>query len=905
MNELNTTMNKIKLIFSVGYDSHVYKTNKKLFNKKFVGELQLLGLLERELGLSGIFKSNKERQAEYLEYLTKTIGVKDVFISKSFSNDNIGVANELLKWRDQLKLSNWNFKEGISDRLNVLVDIENEFTLSPGISDRWILILNKLKTTSNINIESIEIHDNLELLHPIYKEVFGLLQDKGVAVSIKDIKIETPNGSNLSKIKESLLSKTIGIELDKADKSFQVIRFKDSVIASDFLAQQLTNNQKFPVIINSNNYGLDTSFTTFNLPISGSEINNTNPQIIQLFKLVSALLFSKVNPYNLLSLLNLPELPFSKSLAKKLSKVLISNGGIGNTEWLETINMYKSNLDKDRSNWKESIKAVELYLERERLDEISKDELINIYREIATWSSKSISFAETENTKAQLYNLQMLSKSFVKTIESINQPFFTARALDKIINKVYEPITINVNSKEKGSSTVLTQATQLYSNADTLVWFDFYNQKLSSNFCDFLMQSEIIALKEQENILYWSKENQIQLQLDNFLKGILKTDNKLCLFIAEKTNGESTTEHPIFTQLATSIIDFENNITDFSFENNSWENTLWEAPKLIDTKYVELPKPCDYLHIEKGALLNKREKESYSSINNLIQDPLDWVMDKQARITEKGLGSIEKLITLKGNLSHIVVQTLLEKEKQGEIDFSTADINTEIDKLLEQFTPQFAAPFYLDENTFDYIEFTNQLKKSFRVLLDIIENNNLKYKAYEYNVEGKINAMDFSGNIDLLFYKDNTPVIIDLKWTFSAKKYAAILEEEKSIQLAMYAKLLNHSSATTAYFLLSHARLYTTSSVIGEGTGVKKIALEESAHHINDRIIKRTINSFDYRWNEFSKGKIELSEELLIEDIEYGSNTESEDLIPLDIADKKFKKANPYSAYGLFKGKVK
>jgi hypothetical protein len=147
-------------------------------------------------------------------------------------------------------------------------------------------------------------------------------------------------------------------------------------------------------------------------------------------------------------------------------------------------------------------------------------------------------------------------------------------------------------------------------------------------------------------------------------------------------------------------------------------------------------------------------------------------------------------------------------------------------------------------------------------------------------------------------------VIIDLKWTFSSKKYAVILEEEKSIQLAMYAKLLNHSAAVTAYFLLSDAAMYTTSKLL-KGKGINTIKLKEDAHYVNDRIIERTINSFNYRWNEFKIGKIEVSEEMLLDEIQFYMDTESKNLIPLDLTDKKYKKSNPYSIYGLFKGKVK
>ena len=896
-------MIKTKLIFSIGYDSFVYKEEKNLFNKKFVGELQLLSLLERELGLSGEFSTNKERQAEYLEYLSQKINENNSFISESFNNDKIGVANELLRWRDQLKLMNWNFTKGISERMNLLSEIENENNVSLGTSDRWILVLNKLKSTENINVESVEINDSVELLHPILKEIFNLLERKGVKIIQKEKEKEFNGESNLTIIKNSIVKNISEIELDRNDKSFQVIKFSDSIISADFLAQQLSKKKLNPIVINSNNYGLDTSFLTFDLPCSGSEITNVNPQILQLFKLLSFLLFKKVDPYNLLSLLNLPILPFPKSLANNLSKILIQNAGIGNKDWIESIEKYKKNIDQNRKNWKEKVKAVEFYLERERKDKITKKDLIDIYRDIISWSGKMISVTETENIKIQLVNLQVLSKSLVKTIESLNAKEFSAKELNKITAKIYNSVNIKINCKEKGSYTVLSQPAQLHNSADFVIWFDFYNRTLLADYGEFLMQEEIEELLKQDNILFWRKENQIQLQLENLQKGILKANSKLVLFIPEKTNGEKTLEHPLQTQLTSLIKNFDDFVIDFSFDENNWDSFGWGNPDVSEIERSELPKELDYIQIGKSDLLHKRSVESYSSINDLIQYPLDWVMKYQAKITEKGLGKIAELITIKGNLSHVIVQTLLQKEKDGEINFDDVNIDDEIDKLLDEYTPQEATPFYLAENTFEYKTFQHQLKESFKVLLNIIKNNNLKYDSFEFEGKGTIDEMEIFGKIDLLFYKDEIPVIIDLKWTFSSKKYETILEKEKSMQLAIYAKLIkNERNPVTAYFLLSKGELYTTNELL-KGAGVRIIKINNPVD-VNDRIIEKTINSINYRWNELKSGKIEQAEEKALEVIQYSKDTEANELIPLDNM-KKTKKPNQYSEYKLFKGKVK
>lgn len=897
-------MSKLKLMFSIGFDSFVYKSETKLFNKKFIGELQLLGILERELGLSGEFLNIKERQSEYLEYLTKEISGKDLFISASFKNDSIGVANELLRWRDQLMLCNWNFSKGISERLDLLAAIELNYPLSTGTSDRWILVLDKLKAEITLNIECIEINDNIELLHPIFQELFNRLKSNGVFITNTNLVYQNDGNSNLSKIKEALLFNKTEVKLNENDSSFQIVRFKDDAIASDFLAQQLKESEWNPLILNYNNFSLETSFLTFDIPLSGAEISNANPQIIQLFKLIGTLLFNRVNPYNLLSLLNLPMLPFPKSLANKLSRVLIDKGGIGNEEWLQTIKDFKDNIDKDKSNWKENIKSIALYIERERKNEVSKEDLVHIYQDVNAWAGKMSGISDSEAIKIQLSNVQQLAKTFTKSIESVDQEFFKERELDRMINRIYEPITINVNNKEKGSRTVIKAPEQIYNSAKAVVWFDFYNKDLSAKFGDFLMQSEIEVLLKQESILFWTKENQVQLQLACLKKGILQAEDKLVLFVVDKVNGKQTTQHPIYTQLVASISNFESFIKDFSFDKKEFSNSDWVELKLHEIEKKNLPKQCDYIIINNANLLQKRTTESYSSVNDLIQNPLDWVMNYQARITEKGLGNIDELITLKGNLSHIVVQTLLENEKQGKLNLSEANIENEIDDLLKIFTPQFASPFFLDENTFEFKAFVNQLKKSIQSLVNIIQQNNLKYESFEYSAKGKIDVIDVKGNIDLLFYKDQVPVIIDLKWTYSPKKYIAMLEEKKSIQLAMYAKVLNYSKAITGYFLLSDSSLYTTSKLI-QGAGIKTIELNEcDPQEVNDIIIKNTINSFNYRWNELSNGKIEVAEELLISDTKYGEDTEVKSLIPLD-GYKQLKKVNPYSRYGLFKGNVK
>jgi len=896
-------MSKVKLTFSVGYDSLVYIKDKNLFNHKFVGELQLLAYLERELGLTGEFLSEKERQAEYLGFLMEEQSNDNfVFIATSFEKDKIGVANELLLWRDQLKMCDWDFKKSISERLDLLSDIEKKYTVPFGISDRWLRVLVDFKNVDELNIESVDLRDDPELLHPILSNVFDLLEHKGVRVDANLFEMSHDISTNLMKVKDVLINNTSKVRLDASDNSFQIVRFKDSIIAADFLAQQielgLSSNT---VVINRNNYGLDTSLLSYNLPLSGAKVTEANPQQIQLFKLLPALLFKKVNPYNLLSLFDLPMLPFSKSLAYRLKKVLIENAGLGNEDWFSAITEVRNQIEKEGSqNKKGKLKKIELYINRERKDKVSSGDLLDIYSDIQTWASQSLNYVNSEVMKMQLTKLQSLSNVFIQSLNSLNKVEFTEQELTVLISKIYDPITFSANAKERGSVDVYDKSAAIYDKVEHLVWFDFYNTEIKADFGAFLMQKEKENLFKSEGFFFWHEYKQVELKFQLLKNAILKTDNRLTLFIVDKSVGESTKEHPLYTQLRSAI----SNIKEFehNFDLNDFSLDGWGASKVKQIAKNTLPEQKAYIEINKAhaSLLKKRDLESYSSIEKLIQDPIDWVMKYQAKLDEKGFGEIGDLRILKGNLSHIVVQTLLQKDKEGNINLFEMDIDLEIDNQLEIYTPQIASPFYLDENTFEFTKFRNQLKKSFKGLLTIIKDNNLKFDSFEKEIINTIGGVKFSGSIDLLFRKDNVPVVIDLKWTAKSKTYREKIKEGKALQLALYSKLFIDSSVISAYYLLSDAIMFTNSSSL-KGDAVIKV----DPKYDEDTIIRKALNSYKYRWKkEFKNGVLESAEGVSINEIKYVIKIE--DLYPLNLDSKKKVKAeNYYSKFRLFKGLVK
>ncbi|MBI9062755.1 MAG: PD-(D/E)XK nuclease family protein [Marinilabiliaceae bacterium] len=892
-------MHKLKLIFSHEFVNPVYKHSKNHINVKFVGEIQLLSLLERELGMSGIFKSNRERENEYLRALKELVQVGETFISKSFAEDEIGVSKELLMWRDQLKLANWDFKTQISERLDLLAEVERKEEVSPGTADRWRRVINTLKKGISLSIGEIEICDNLDIMHPFYRELFNALKNCNVVISSRATVKYSVNG-NLGRLQKALRTSQKDVEFDAADKSFQIIQFADDQIAADFLAGQLKNNFD-PVIINQDNMVLNASMSSYGLPLAESSINRSNPQVLQLFKLLPELLYKPFRPDNLLALFNLPVSPIPGKLAKALGRVLANTNGIENEAWYNAINAFVSSFE-DETEEKKSKRIIDRYLSFQRDKVITSKDISDLYGHVASWVLSVLNVEDYyKGDPKVLYHLRAMCTDLMDTLDNLNKEYLSLPELDRILSKVYTSVSLDTQYKEVKSCMVIAEPGQLYDQAKDLVWFDFHSRNLQATYCNFLFQSEYNKLEEFDGICLWTKEHQVQYQLQQLYKGFLNVNERLFLFIPDMVSGNETTAHPLMATLKATVSNIEEFVYEFELGTGDVRETGLSDYELNEVVQKKLPEAVHEINIENASLLQKRQTESYSSINNLIHYPFDWVMDYQARLSEKGMLGIGEAMTLKGNLSHMIVQELLQKHKKKELDFFEADIEKEIDGLLIQYTTKYAALFLLDEHLFEYNMFVNQLKQSVTNFREIIHENNLNFHSDEYEVQGNIKGVDFSGRIDLLFYKDETPVIIDLKWTYSSKKYNRMLEEEKAIQLALYNQLMS-ANGMTAYFLLSHGVLFTVNpSLKGKNVTTVKVG---DPYSMDATIVQRMMNAYEYRWNEFKKGEIEEAEGEELSVINFAVDTEAMDLIPLD-EDNRCKKVNPYSGYGLFKGDVK
>ena len=191
----------LKLIFSPYYDGNCYAGNPDKnhceLGTKHVGPLGLLDELELRAGLSRGETSPMMRAIAYCNAIQKVLDSKPSskpFYQQSFENDPLGVAQQLLRWRDALCMAGWDKNTKLpktlsadgKKRLENLQAIEAHFD-SIGIGERWHQLLNaNLDALLPKDLE-IEVDMNMDLLPPVIRKVLEKTQRAKESEAVKNL----------------------------------------------------------------------------------------------------------------------------------------------------------------------------------------------------------------------------------------------------------------------------------------------------------------------------------------------------------------------------------------------------------------------------------------------------------------------------------------------------------------------------------------------------------------------------------------------------------------------------------------------------------------------------------------------------------------------------------------------
>lgn len=347
---------------------------------------------------------------------------------------------------------------------------------------------------------------------------------------------------------------------------------------------------------------------------------------------------------------------------------------------------------------------------------------------------------------------------------------------------------------------------------EQLIWLDCAGNGLTHDPYVFLSSEERVTL----GIIDMETRSAMQMK---WLYTTLNRINDWILVAPKYHLGESLGEHPIITSLK------QNKVFYDAACSNGQEIIL----PTTEPKKIEKLDPIGEININPDVLSEiLKPSDSYSSIDTLVNAPLDYVMENMGGLSAPENDKEPNENLMKGKIAHKVVELLVNKKNPdtypfGEQAYSLDEIESrfkdQYEKLFEEAMEdeKDSAKFLnLHENKNMLAVFKSDAKESIKTLLDKIKKNGLKPLRSEYEFSTPFEPFDNPhGFVDLLLEdKQGNLVIFDLKWSTQDKDYKESIEKKgEAYQLYMYKHAVEEQTgkavAWYAYYLFPKMELYT------------------------------------------------------------------------------------------------
>lgn len=914
----------IKLFFLPDKGSTVYvapiNTDACIMDVAVVDLSGLVSYVEKQLGFYVETPSFNERLCHY--YIAANSWFKahpDNVVRQSFDLSHLSTARQLLLWRDELKLAGWNFEyNDRNTRLGALAGIEAECVVA-GFADRLHSLLSILATDKHSFADTeIVVPVEPSVLRPSVKLLLQRLKEHGAGVSVMPY-VEDAS-SNLGQIRKRLLANDADnkTKMDLSyDGSLRVLEFETTYHHDQYMA---VGNAacNCDVWINPRSKETDNRLIAINQPTLGSSFTSRS-RILGMLPLALSLYDSKLNIYKIVEWLTTPEHPLPRRFRYKLAQEIVNTGGFTNESCLDIVKRYidgdfeykdetveelteKEIQKREADGRAKRLEKVATYIPYLNQDSCAEKAGVTLTR-LASWARQRIhTLNEDDGREALAIQLNALADSIDTLMMLFSEQgiAFDISLAAEWIKDVPVDVQLPHCRAQVGAAYCVANPSDIAARASHILWSGMTYTEPQAFDCDFLLPGELKTIAS--NAMIWSRQDESRYRyLLSIMPFLLATD-KLELAYAVKNQGEMLIPHPTITRLKTLLEYF-----DVFVEHPNLKHLKTKPVEQVDNRECKTEHKFNNAHaMQLPTLISPTRLETFT------MNPFDYLFEKILRYESSGLNALATIDVTKGNVAHATIAQLLSPQ-DGETCCTAATARFRFDHQFETaFTDSInncGAILLLPENKLELEQMHRQLKACITALIEIIDENKLSVLSCEseaskyVDIHGKggdANTPDLHGRMDMtLMDEDGKQVVFDMKWTSSRHFYRKRIEENRSIQLAVYAVLLATEAADvkTGYFVMPRGRLLSSSAFIGHNVD----RIEKKNH---DNIMEQLINSFRYRCHQLMAGEVEQGELYVMTNLKYEQDRVAHNLLPLekDFENETQKAMNRFSNYSLFKG---
>lgn len=867
------------ILFHPCYDTRCrldsVRRGQALLDTLTLGPLGLLQQLELRLGLTAATTSNLLRTVDYVKLLRDYFPAHpDSPFAPSFKADEFNVAAELLRWRDQLRLAGWKASmRGISPRIDLLANLEPSFA-RPALGDSWQAVLEELPK-HRMTDWTLELHAPKQLLFPLYERLLDQLERSGV------------------RIREAV---------QQATRPEQVRRIRVRDFEEAFRGIPTLDPKQWTLIC-SHGKLLNNVLRLNGCPTTESSIRENDSSVVQLFEAGFSLFIhpsdevpEAVDIYRLLSYLQARPNPIPSRINLALQRLLTSEAGINPERWQATVD---EALAAGGAEGKEEKARIERRLDAllnpffEAISPraIPLDRLRTYACSLRGWALQRSRLGD--EVSGALPQLAEMCDVMLALLDSYTGETIDGGLLQGWISSIRTDATIRNTEAQVGSFDVVEHPAALVDSVDRAVWVDCAGMPELHYDFEFLSPDERKGL-EGQGVRVWSRTEEMKVELELIRRGVGQVRRELILVTPESDWGARMEEHPVVDNLECKA----------------------QVPFPVETCTVpvELPPLCQKVpefRIAPGKIA-PRETESATSLDLLIQRPFDYVMQYAARLRPGGVRELDELNLIEGRVAHRTLE-LIVRQTAGDRNAMAGILvrREDFDRHFLEAVRECGLGLLLARHAIERKALQERLHNALSALMQILPRYDLRVEGVEQEASAPLLDVGkplLTVRVDLLLRnRAGNPVIFDLKWSRSEKRYEALIREGHDLQLRVYDYAmscnLGRPVAATGYFLLKRGQLLGANLPALQGY-VKQV----NAPRTTAEALARIRAGYERRYQEFREGLIEEGEGLPVGELPY-ARTDNLELLWSLLTEKNagiIKQIDPYdNAYRIFKGTLK
>lgn len=770
-----------------------------------LGPAGLLEVLETRLGLRGRWETPLARTLIYAERL-RAADSPQRFYSASFRVDELGTAQTLLAWRDQLVQSGWDgaAAAAASARLRDLAAVETAAAepLPAGTADRLRAVLATLRG-ARLDIERIRVAVAPELLPAPWPEVLAALAAAGVAVEPLDRPTASAPG-DLGRLQEALRKPAGAARTAKAtgDGSLVLLEAPSESEAAALLAQRLSDDPEgWVVLAPTGDDALDRALRARGLPGPGAPVSSPARPALQVLPLAFALRFRPFDPHRALELLLLPRGPLPAFAARRLARALAEAPGIGGRAWqralesiAEDVRSYKAkNPDAGAADPEERLRSlterIGFWLEAERHDPVEgipRAEAMQIVEKVIAWACGH----NADGGDVVLSAAAAQAAHLRRLLERTSAPRIPRLTIDRLLDAVTgDGVAAPGAGPQAGHIPVVRHPGALLGPAARLLWWDFTENAATVPHRHPWSAAEWQALARAgvrlpDPAVEWQAAAEAQFV------PLLAAARALVLVAPARVRGEPVARHPVWDQVIAVFGDSANRlVVPAEAARADGHNWLGRPLKLDPVPPRLLPAPQRWWHVP-GAHLAPRDTESYSSLDPFVNYPFVWVLRYAARLRPGALLDLPDLPRLQGTLAHRLIEEIAADD--GLVRSSTeAAVRARIEARLAELLPQEGALLLLPGREPDRERLRDRAGAAAWTLVQAMRQGDWRLEAAEKQFLQAWPAGTFEANPDLLLAarRGKRRAILDVKWSRRSRFWDE-LGENRALQLAVYGQVV-------------------------------------------------------------------------------------------------------------------